>query len=216
MGPVGLNKDDAIREKFQISTLYRYYLAHSIFLRVKLDQHFDRLLTFLCPEDPDEAGRRYLRLHQKLAGYFQFRGVADPIAAADEALDRAGRRIAEGAAIPDINRFCLGIARFIIKEGWRFNNRESAAFLQFLEQHDQAADKMDRFSLMKTCFEQLPQYDRELLTSYCAAPGGRARAQYRLELARQLNFTVTAMRVRVTRVRRGLDDCVKELSRSQW
>ena len=81
-----------------------------------MDQHFSRLLTFLCPEDPDEAGRRYLRLHQKLEGYFQFRGVADPIAASDEALDRAARRIAEGAEVPDINKFCLGIARFIIKE----------------------------------------------------------------------------------------------------
>ena len=216
MGPVGLNKDDAIREKFQISTLYRYYLAHSSSLRVKLDQHFDRLLTFLCPEDPDEAGRRYLRLHQKLAGYFQFRGVADPIAAADEALDRAGRRIAEGAAVPDIDKFCLGIARFIIKEGWRFNNRESAAFLQFLEQHDQATDKMDRFSLMKTCFEQLPQYERNLLNSYCAAPRGQARAQHRRELAERLGLTVSALRIRVTRLRQGLEDCLRELSKNHW
>ena len=185
-------------------------------LRVKLDQHFDRLLTFLCPEDPDEAGLRYLRLHQKLAGYFQFRGVADPIAAADETLDRAARRIAEGSDVPDIDKFCLGIARFIIKEGWRFNNRASAAFLQFLQQHDHDSKDVDRFSLMKTCFEQLPQNDRDLLSSYCSAPTGRARAKYRVELAEQLNYTVTAMRVRVTRVRRSLDDCVKELSRSYW
>ena len=185
-------------------------------LRVKLDQHFSRLLTFLCPDDPDEAGRLYLRLHQKLVGYFQFRGVADPIAAADEALDRAGRRVAEGAEVPDINKFCLGIARFIIKEGWRINNRESAAFLQFLEQHDHGTDEVDRFSLMKTCFEQLPPNDRTLLSSYCTAPSGRARARYRLELAEQLNYSVTAMRVRVTRIRHSLDDCVKELSRSQW
>ena len=181
-----------------------------------MDQHFDRLLTFLCPDDPDEAGRRYLRLQQKLVGYFQFRGVADPIAAADEALDRASRRLAEGTNVPDIDRFCLGIARFIIKEGWRLNNRESEAFLQFLEQHNHEPDEIDRFSLMKTCFEQLPQNDRQLLTLYCAAPSGRARARYRLKLAEQLNYTVTAMRVRVTRVRRGLDDCVKELSRSHW
>lgn len=181
-----------------------------------MDQHFDSLLTFLCPDDPDEAGRRYLRLHQKLVGYFQFRGIADPIAAADEALDRASRRIAEGAEIPDIDKFCLGIARFIIKEGWRLNNRESAAFLQFLEQHNHEGDEIDRFSLMKSCFEQLPQNDRELLILYCAAPSGRARARYRVELAGRMNRTVTAMRVRVTRVRRGLDECVKELSRSHW
>jgi len=180
-----------------------------------LDQHFSRLLTFLCPEDPDEAGRRYLRLHQKLEGYFQFRGVADSIAASDEALDRAARRIAEGADVPDINKFCLGIARFIIKESWRFNNRESAAFLQFLEQHDRPSGDVDRFSLMKLCFEQLPREDSDLLNSYCAPPPGRARATHRLELAEQLNCKVTNLRVRVTRLRRDLDDCVKKLRNSR-
>jgi len=184
--------------------------------RIELDQHFSRLLTFLCPEDPDEAGRLYLRLHQKLVGFFQFSGVADPAAAADEALDRAGRRIAEGTDVPDINKFCLGIARFIIKEGWRVNTRESNAFVQFLEQHERDDDQSDRFSLMKNCLEQLPQPDRELLHLYCAAPSGRARARHRREVADQLNFTVTAIRVRVTRLRRSLEECVKKLSQSRW
>ena len=174
-------------------------------------------MTFLCPEDPDEAGQRYLRLHKKLAGYFQLRGVADPTAAADEALDRAARRITEGAEVPDIDKFCLGIARYIIKEGWRFSNRESAAFLEFLEQHNRVTDdQTDRFSLMKTCFEQLSQYDRQLLNSYCAAPPGLARAKYRLELAERLDVTVKNLRVRVTRLRRELDNCVKEFSKSRW
>jgi hypothetical protein len=179
--------------------------------------HFSRLLTFLCPEDPDEAGRRYLRLHQKLAGFFQFSGITDPAAAADEALDRAARRLAEGAEVPDIDKFCLGIARFIIKESWRLTSKETNAFLQFLEHNERATEKeIDRLSFMKKCFEELPQSDRDLLNSYCAAPPGRARARYRLKLAEQLQFTVTAMRVRVTRLRRGLEDCVKELSRSRW
>ena len=181
-----------------------------------MDQHFSRLLTFLCSEDPDEAGRRYLRLHKKLEGYFRTRGVADSTAAADETLDRAGRRIAEGAEVPNVDNFCLGIARFIIKEGWRLNTRESTAFLQFLEQHSHSTDDVDRLSLMKSCFEQLPQSTRDLLNSYCAAPTGRARATYRRELADQLGFKVTNLRVRVTRLRRELDDCVKELSKSHW
>jgi len=182
-----------------------------------LDQHFSRLLTFLCPDDPDEAGRRYLRLHKKLEGYFRTRGVADTTAAADETLDRAARRIAEGAEVPNVDNFCLGIARFIIKEGWRLNNRESTAFLQFLEQQNHATTSdVDRFSVMKSCFEQLSQSARDLLNSYCAAPAGRARAKYRRELAEQLGFKVANLRVRVTRLRQDLDDCVKQLSRSSW
>ena len=167
-------------------------------------------MTFLCAEDPNEAGRLYVRLYQKLSGYFQFRGVADPTAAADEVLDRAARRIAEGAEVPDIDKFCLGIARFIVKEGWRTTTRESAAFLEFLERHDRD-DQTHGFSLMRKCFEQLSQDDRELLNAYCATPSGRARARYRLQLAEQLKLTVTAVRVRVTRLRKGLDECVKEM-----
>ena len=182
-----------------------------------MDQHFSTFLTFLCPDDPDEAGRRYLGLHKKLEGYFRTRGVADPSAAADETLDRAARRLAEGAEVPNIDSFCLGIARFIIMEGWRFNTRESTAFLQFLEQHEQAtAEQIDRFSLMKICFEDLPQYERRLLNSYCAALRGQARAKHRRELADDLGLTVSALRIRVTRLRQALEDCLKKLSRDYW
>jgi DNA-directed RNA polymerase specialized sigma24 family protein len=183
----------------------------------KLDQHFSSLLMFLCPDDPDEAGRRYLHLHQKLEGFFRTRGAADTSAAADETLDRAARRIAEGAEVPNVDNFCLGIARFIIKEGWRFNTRESSAFLQFLEQHEHAtAEQIDRFSLMKTCFEQLPQSDQHLLNSYCAALSGKERAKRRRELAEELSRTVSALRIRVTRLRQGLAECLKKLSRNHW
>jgi hypothetical protein len=185
--------------------------------KAELDQqHFTILLKFLAPEDPEEAGRRYLFLHGKLENYFRFRGVADPVAAADETLDRAARRIAEGAEVPDIEKFCLGIARFIIKEDWRMNNRESEAFLQFLKSDRITEDELDRFNLMRSCFDQLPQHERELLNAYCAGPRGRARSQRRLALAERLDTNISALRIRVTRLRRGLDDCVKELSRSYW
>jgi hypothetical protein len=179
--------------------------------------HFSRLLTFLCPADTGEGGRRYLRVHQKLEGYFRIRGVADPAAAADETLDRAARRIAEGTEVPNIDNFCLGIARFIVKEGWRINTRESTAFKEFLERHEHAsADQLDRLSLMKSCFEELPQYEKNLLNAYCDAPRGKARAQHRRELAQRLELTVSALRIRVTRLRQNLDECLKQLSKSHW
>lgn len=182
-----------------------------------MDQYFSTFLTFLCPDDPDEAGRRYLRLHQKLEGFFRTRGVADPSAAADEALDRAARRIAEGAEVPNIDSFCLGIARFIIMENWRINTRESAAFLEFLERHEQATEEqIDHFSLMKTCFEQLPKYDQNLLNAYCVALSGKERAKRRRELAEKLGKTVEALRIRVTRLRQGLEECLKKLSQNHW
>lgn len=181
-----------------------------------MDQHFTTLLRFLCPEDPEEAGRRYLVLRGKVEGYLRFNGVADPAAAADETLDRAGRRLLEGKEVSDITKFCLGIARFIVKESWRMNTRESEAFLEFLNLDHVTEDDLDHLKLMETCFNQLPSYQRELLISYCGAPKGQAGARHREKLAESLNTSISTLRIRVTRLRRGLDDCVKESSRSRW
>ena len=190
-------------------------LGHASESKAELDQHFTILLEFLAPNDPEEAGRLYLRLHEKLEGYFRLRGVADPVGCADEVLDRAARRIAEGTEVPEINRFCLGIARFILKEQWRIDTRESQAFLRFLEQNESITeDELNRLSLMRLCFDQLAQNDRELLNAYCAAPRGRARAEHRRNLAKARHSNVSAVRIRVTRLRRELDDCVREMAKA--
>lgn len=181
-------------------------------------QFFASLLTFLCPDDPDEASRRYLRLHQKLAGYFRLKGMYDPVNDADDALDRAAEKIVKGQDIPDIDRFCMGIARNIIHERLRHKKREESAFLKFLDnvQDNSAEALVDRITnLMKPCFEQLPQDDRNLLTSYCKVPPGVDRAEHRRKLAASLQSTISALRIRVTRLRRGLENCVRALSKKR-
>lgn len=179
-------------------------------------EKFALLLNFLCPHDPDEASHHYLRLHQKLAGYFRLKGMYDPVSDADDALDRAGEKIAKGQAIPDIDKFCMGIARNIVHERLRNKKREESAFLKFLDSaHDNSTEAMvDRITkLMRPCFEQLPQDDRNLLTSYCKVPPEMDRAEHRRKLAESLSSTIAALRIRVTRLRRGLENCVKALSK---
>jgi DNA-directed RNA polymerase specialized sigma24 family protein len=181
-------------------------------------QFFASLLTFICPDDPDEASRRYLRLHQKLAGYFRLKGMSDPVSDADDALDRAAEKIVKGQDIPDIDRFCIGIARNIVLERLRQKKREESAFLKFVANNrDNNTEAMvDRITnLMKPCFEQLPQDDQDLLTSYCKVPPGMDRAEHRRQLARSLKSSISALRIRVTRLRRGLENCVKVLSKKR-
>ena len=187
-----------------------------------LDEHevntppFTALLDFLCPEDPNEANRHYLRLHQKLAGYFRLKGMSDPVNDADDALDRAGKKILEGVPIPDIDRFCMGIARNVVLERLRNKKREESAFLQFLEHSQKDNTLVDRITnLMKPCFEKLPAEDRDLLHSYCKVPPGMSRAEHRLLLAERLKSTIAALRIRVTRLRRALEECVKLLSKNR-
>lgn len=177
---------------------------------------FNALLNFLSPDDPDEANRQYLRLHQKLAGYFTLKGMSDPINDAEDALERAGKRILEGVPIPDIDRFCMGIARNIVHERLRKKEREKSAFLHFLENSQNDNTLLERImKLMKQCFERLPAEDRDLLHSYCKVPPGISRSEHRLQLAEKLKLSIAALRIRVTRLRRALERCVKLLSKNQ-
>jgi hypothetical protein len=176
-------------------------------------EEFARFMDFLAP-DPEEAGRLYTRLHKKLNGFFSLKGISDPVSAADETIDRAAVKISGGAPVPDVNKFCLGIARNICKEKWRRERRESTIFRLFLENlTDDSDEEVERiYRVLKPCFEQLTAADQELLRAYCQAPRGRARAEHRRKLAEAMQTTVLALRMRVTRLRSILTDCVKKSS----
>src|SRR5436309_3407983 len=91
---------------------------------------FARFLERLAP-DPEEADRRFMRLHKKLTGFFRLKGISDPESAADDTIDRAVIKIAAGAVVPDVEKYCLGIARNIAKEKYRLFNREELALRKF-------------------------------------------------------------------------------------
>lgn len=176
---------------------------------------FARFCEFLSP-DIEEAGRRYARLHEKLVGFFTLKGISDPASAADETIDRVTIKVMAGTPIPDADRYCMGIARNIAKEKYRSASRESSAFLNFVENFSDPADEqVERiYHILKPCFEQLAVEDQQLLLAYCQAVQGRARAEQRRQLAETMMTTVLALRMRVTRLRSRLTDCVRKRSKS--
>ncbi len=175
---------------------------------------FARFIATL-DSDPDEAGRRYLRLHRKLVGLFSMNGISDPMDAADETITRAGHKLCAGAEVSDLENFCKGIARNIIKERLRKQRRESKAFLEFIANIANATgeqvERIDR--LLQPCFAELTEDDQTLLRDYCRIPRGRARAEYRRQLAEHMHISMLALRLRVTRLRRRLTDCAKKRSK---
>ena len=176
------------------------------------------LLRALCPDDPDEAIRRYQVLHQKLEGLFRLRGMYDPVTDADETCDRAEEKLAEGYDIPDISRFCMGVARNIVYERLRDKRRQESAFLNFLEysQDKSVEETVEKITkLMKPCFAQLAEDDRNVLTSYCKIPPGVDRAEHRRKLAASLDSSIAALRIRIARLRDRLGACVKALRKKQ-
>ena len=174
---------------------------------------FARFLECLSPE-PKEASQSYARLHERLVGFFTLKGISDPASAADETIDRAALKITAGAPVPDAHNYCLGIARNLAKERYRRAQREGSAFLKFIENlADKADAQVERiYLILKPCFEELAVEERSLLQAYCEVTRGRARAEHRRQLAEGMKTTVLALRMRVTRLRDKLTDCVKKHS----
>jgi hypothetical protein len=172
-----------------------------------------RFMEALSP-DAEEAARIYIRLHNKLVGFFNLKGVSDPVSAADETIDRAALKVTTGTPVPDVGKYCLGIARNICKERYRGAVQESSAFLNFIENLPDACDEyVERINaVLKPCFERLAVEEQQLLMAYCQVAHGRARAEHRRQLAETMKTTVLALRMRVTRLRTILTDCVKKLS----
>ncbi len=172
-----------------------------------------RFLESLSP-DTEEAGRRYTRLHERLVGFFRLKGISDPASAADETIDRAALKIVAGTHVPEADKYCLGIARNIAKERYRQSQRENSVFLKFIENlPDAANEQVERiYCILKPCFEQLASEEQELLLAYCQVIRGRARAEHRRHLAEIMKTTVLALRMRVTRLRNILMDCVRKRS----
>jgi hypothetical protein len=175
---------------------------------------FARFLEFLSPE-PEEAGRRYTRLHEKLVGFFSMRGISDSPGAADETIDRAVVKMAAGASISDMNNYCLGIARNIVRERLRYTQRENSAFRNFIEHlADSSEEQVERiYQVLKPCFEQLTAEEQQLLAAYCQVIRGSARIEHRRQMAEKMQTTMLALRMRVTRLRKILTDCVRKSSR---
>ena len=176
---------------------------------------FERFLELLASASGEDGAVRYCRLYRRLEGFFNMKGVCDPAGAADETIDRAVKRIAGGADVPDAEKYCTGIARNIAKERLRVERRESQAFLRFLEDlNDDASEEVLRIErILKPCFDLLVSEDRELLAAYCYVLRGRARAEHRRELAASMNTTVEGVRMQVTRLRKELADCVEKRSK---
>ena len=183
--------------------------------RLMNSDEFKRFLELLSSTSGGEdGGRCYCRLLRKLEGFFTMRGVCDLVGAADETIATAYRRIAEGVHVPNVERYCIGIARNLAKDRLRRERRESEAFLKFIEDLDNdSGEEVERINrVLEPCFEVLEADEKALLVAYCRVVRGRARAEHRRELAAAMNTTVQGLRMRVNRLRETLTECAETRS----
>ena len=167
--------------------------------RWELDREgWETLMSALAP-DSDLAGQKYEDLRRRLIDLFAWEGCGLPDQLADEALNRLARKLTEGVAIPHLDRYAFGIARFLIQEDSRARRSRQAALREF-PISTPAARSENMVSALEECLAGLPGANRRLIERYYA--------EDRTALAGEFGISVNALRNRAMRIREELFQCV--------
>jgi DNA-directed RNA polymerase specialized sigma24 family protein len=168
---------------------------------------FDRLLKALDP-DRDRAAVAYEQLRERIGGLLEWWGSTHAEELADETLDRVARKIEEGAVIAEgsFGAYVRGVARMVFHEAGRqafdvpLSEREVVA-------PDEGESLEPALVCLDRCLDSLRSEERRLVLSYYE---GERRMAARQELADNLGVSMTALRIRMHRVRERLEGCVTQ------
>jgi DNA-directed RNA polymerase specialized sigma24 family protein len=109
--------------------------------------------------------------------------------------------------------FLLGIARHLLQEEQRRRIRESKAVQEWASTTaDSSSRDEDLLRKVEQCLGKLRKEQRELLLAYYRSTG-RQKVEHHRELAAGLGVSLNALRNRLMRARKELDDCVRRSGR---
>jgi RNA polymerase sigma factor (sigma-70 family) len=182
---------------------------------------FDKLLAEL-DADVERAAHQYEVIRNGVMRFFECRGGSSPADLADETINRVARKLLEGATIlaNSIAGYFYGVARNVLREDRRDPNAAvypmDEELLPRYVAHDpeemtsrQAAQRTEeeRFDCLQHCVEQLPPETRRLIFAYYEGEEA-TKITNRKRLAEALRISMTALRLRVHRLRKDLEACV--------
>lgn len=182
---------------------------------------FDKLLHWLAP-DPVAAEQAFTFLRLRLIRFFE--SQACPLAedCADDTMLRVAHKIADGVhvQVSDPYLYARGFARLVLQEQWRKHARhapleelsvQSTPRLHPDETAQRDAERQAqerRLQCLERCLASQPAESRQLFLAYHRDQTG-TKIDGRAELAARLGIDVTALRNRITRLRRKLEECVR-------
>jgi DNA-directed RNA polymerase specialized sigma24 family protein len=176
---------------------------------VLTSESLDVLLSLFDPQDREQAGRKYAELRDALEKFFEWRGASRPEELADETLNRVARKAAV-ETVREVQHYCLGVARLILLESFKKRTREEKSLGEFsrLQPTTSDADEVPAAAeCLARCLNRLTPENRELVIGYYDGEGA-AKAANRRTLIERLRVPASTLRMRVLRLRQGLEECV--------
>lgn len=175
---------------------------------------FDRLLSTLDATDRERAGALYVELRENLRRFFTWRGASFPEDAADETLNRAAQKLGAGERITEFRAYVFGIARFLILET---NRREEKARLALAElpaaaTAEETDFKQARLDCLENCLRELQIDERDFIVNYYKGERSSKIAN-RQDLLEKSKLSAGALRMKALRLRERLENCLQSCLR---
>jgi DNA-directed RNA polymerase specialized sigma24 family protein len=174
---------------------------------------FEQMLAALDP-DRERAGARYQDLHRQLVKFFEWQCSPNPEEQADEVIDRVVRRIDQGERIEKLPAYAHGVARLLLREGWRAGQRAERVRAHIRYVTGTATDEAwalleaeRQQACLDQCLAALSEENRRTILGYYAGER-RGKIDGRRALAERLGTDLNALRVRAHRIRARLEACV--------
>jgi DNA-directed RNA polymerase specialized sigma24 family protein len=172
-------------------------------------ESFEALLAALHP-DREKAGVLYEALRIRLIRLFERRWCESPEDLADITLDRVGRRFAEGVEVQsgDPSGYAYGVAHNVYREICRKAAKERQALESgdWPPKMDEDPEPDPRFEALRECLQTLSPKEQSVVLEYHR---GEDKIRRRKALCAELGIEINALRIRVHRLRRRLEDCVE-------
>jgi DNA-directed RNA polymerase specialized sigma24 family protein len=177
--------------------------------RMPTPEDFDCLLAWLNP-DREQAGRRYEEIQRRLIKIFASRGCPEAEAEflTDVTINRVTLKACEVAPgyIGDPARYFYVVANNVRLEDYRRRKPTSKLPPPVMEAEDiEQAERADE--CLERCMQRFTAADRALVLLYHQWQG-RAKIEYRQELARQHGLSLNALRIKIHRLLTILRRCV--------
>lgn len=167
-----------------------------------------KILLENLSSNPDEAAKAYTDLRNSLVRYFQIKGDFDADEAADATLDRVALKLSQNTKIENVTRYGFGVARLIFLERLRTAGKNKKAHDGFYD--EQKRDGADDYSFFRECFGKLEQKEKEILSDYFADMLFADLIIYRERISAKYDISLNNLRIKVFRLRKRLDDCLKQ------
>ena len=161
--------------------------------------------------DEEAAAIDFTKLRDSLVRFFQIKGDSSPEEAADETLDRVAVKLGEAVLIENLTNYSFGVARLVFLENLRKAQKSKNALENYRAENERqkADEETDDFSPLRECFESLADDEKKILRTYFADLPYAELDEKRRELTASLGVSLNNLRLKIFRLRRWLEDCVR-------